>query len=310
MGIKITDYASAKSFFSNARNKPAGRPLGVSSLRMFQRGHDYVVGFQGYSGSFSEVCRYTPDNKLTFTMPMEKFIGWSQSLTTVGERAFDVHFIRYAKGKYRAIHDKELQPMLVKAREEWWAGLSQEKRGLYADRQWQTAWYSSQAGWSRVKREGPEYFEGITFDCATGECLNRQADLKPIIDKEARRDWLRRIKHFKKQLKIRVKLMDVQSMAESFRYSHTPGATYTRSDFMESHITDDQMFQKLFHSFQQDEYPADLIKDIIRWSMPRWYFNDYGSDKATYYKLIDRVCDKFSKQMREELGVITGYDRA
>ena len=69
---------------------------------------------------------------------------------------------------------------------------------------WRYAW-SEYYRWLR-NAPNQEYFEGITFDLVTGECINPRDDLQVEINQENKKEWLRTVKKFKKGLRLRANL--------------------------------------------------------------------------------------------------------
>jgi hypothetical protein len=57
-----------------------------------------------------------------------------------------------------------------------------------------------------MKKEAPEYFEGITFDLLTGDCVNRRPNLLSTVNPDARKVWRSKLTKFKRGIKVREKL--------------------------------------------------------------------------------------------------------
>lgn len=60
--------------------------------------------------------------------------------------------------------------------------------------------------WEYLRKKAPEFFDGIAFDLATGECLNRKADLKYRAIPEVSRQWKRDIGAWQRGWKVRQRM--------------------------------------------------------------------------------------------------------
>jgi len=60
----------------------------------------------------------------------------------------------------------------------------------------------------------PEYFAGIQFNMANGECLNQRPDLKHQVVLEVRRQWLKDVAQWRKGMMLRDKLGVLNAIAD------------------------------------------------------------------------------------------------
>ncbi len=291
----LDSYQTAENFFSRCRFPEKGRPL-KNWGRLFRDGDDYVLRITGWR-TVQDLCRISPDNKLTFVMPLADFCVASQSLTQAMDRYIPIHTIRQAKGVYRVGSDQEFKTRKVSD--------PQDLR-----------WYHDGYRW--LKNEAPQYFKGIQFDLTTGECLNAQPDEEETIIPEERRAWLRDLKRFKKGLKARAKVgalrgfIDAEAKAmqehkQSFRH-------YRRE--ITPHWQSAELTQLVMESMRDEKYPAEILQALVRAAVVEAGRYSYGTanatvDDTTVLRAVDRVFDANSRHFRRAYGVfgLTIYEK-
>ncbi len=271
----VTDYDSIKAFFERARFPDKGKPL-RSWARIFKDGDDYYV-----KNWQTELCRFKPNNTVVFTATTEEI--WHSSCTLVGSlhRAIPFTMIRIAKGRYRVAHNEEV----IKNAE--------NKKGAGDNSYHYTDW------WKWLKKESPEYFQGITFDLKTGECLNRRPDdkLKPIPEK--RREWLRALREFKKGIKVRAKMNVFEGISdivvtEDVLHLHY----YDRPDWSHGKYK-----ELLFTSIRDNKFSQELLVGITKTHRPAHSWSWARPTPAEAVIAVDKICSTYSVELRRQFGV-------
>lgn len=268
----VTDYRSVKAYFERARFPDKGKPL-RSWARIFKDGTDYIVkGWQG------ELCRFKPNNTVVFTATTEEI--WRSSCTLTGSlhRAIPFTIIRIAKGRYRVAHIEEVISS---------AEYTDTGKGAYQYIDW----------WKWLKKDAPEYFQGIAFNLETGECLNRRADDKLISIPEKRKEWLRALREFKKGIKVRAKMNVFEGIADIVA---TEGKTgyYDRPDW--SHGEHKEL---LFTSIRDAQYPQELLIGITKTHRPDYSWTWAKPSPAEVVVATDKICNTYSVELRRQFGV-------
>jgi len=199
----ITDYKGIKKFHKRARFPEKGKPL--RAWARVQKRDNKAYGVDSWSG---ELCRFMPSNVCKFTATVEEIWRSSQTLTSSLNRALPFHILRVAKGRYRVAHvDKIIRELGDEA---------------YNDDGW-ASWHHPDV-W--VRKNAPEYFQGIKFDLATGECLNARADDELVVIPEKRIVWLRALRKFKTGIKVRAKMNVFEGISDTIEKERSNRGTH------------------------------------------------------------------------------------
>lgn len=186
--IKIRVYLDCVKLMKSCRNKSKGKPLS-SAFRL----HDYADGAYVISVHGKSVCRITPDDKLEFLEG--DYTGNAQTLSQSLLGITPVMWNRVGTGRWRVAH------MACKAMSDIRA--NRNDRGIVDSRYDKI---SRDQHWEYLNKYAPEFFPGIAFSLVTGECLNRRPDFKHSINPEAKKLWLRKVKAFKRMIRVQTKL--------------------------------------------------------------------------------------------------------
>ena len=265
----VKDYKSIKAEFKRARFPDKGKPL-RSWARIHEDGEDYIV-----KNWNSELCRFKPNNTVVFTATTEEVWSSSNTLVSALYRSIPFAMIRVAKGRYRVAHTADVDKNAV------------QSDGSYQYRDW----------WSWLKKEAPEYFQGITFDLATGECLNRRPDDKLIPIPEVRRVWLRALREFKKGIKVRARLNVFDGVSDIVQKEGGHGY-YDRPDW--SH---DEHSTLLFESIRDNNFPKELLFNINKSYRPEHSWTWERPSPADISNTVNRICNTYSVELRRQFGV-------
>ena len=150
----------------------------------------------------------------------------------------------------------------------------------------------------------PEYFQGIKFNMLTGECLNRQPDMLPLVEiPEKRKEWRRKLREYKKGLKARLTM----GCFDGFVKHYSSNAV----DFGDRDVDwlDDKQVDFVYRCLDKEEYPNKLLEDIASSASTLYYWGN--KEKATEYvhKEINGVFRKLSVPLRKKFGVFEQEDK-
>ena len=132
--------------------------------------------------------------------------------------------------------------------------------------------------WGYMRKIAPEFFDGIAFDLATGECLNRKPDLKDRINPEVSLQWKRAVREYDKGWRLRVRLGVMPAPAIPFRFSGV-----------------DEAFKQLATAIKEQDFSEDTLTRI---GILTAY---YPLDADTFKELVNTHRTK----LRKAFGVFT-----
>lgn len=99
-------YADFEDAWNRTRNHNAGKPIGRWG-RLFKEGNTFVIrtSNQYYHGYVNKkVCEITPDNIITFVLPVKSLLAMSNSLSAVLMNYLPINLNRKTKGVYTLTH--------------------------------------------------------------------------------------------------------------------------------------------------------------------------------------------------------------
>jgi hypothetical protein len=264
----IKDYDSIKAFFDRARFPDKGKPL-RSSYRIHKDGDDYII--KVWNGV---LCRFKPNNTVVFTATSDEIRNNAQTVVGSLHRAIPFSMSRIAKGRYRVAHNDKI--------------IASANANVDVT---PSSW------WNYLSKDAPEYFQGITFDLATNECLNPRPDDKLVSIPEKRLHWLRALREFKKGIKIRAKMNVFDGLSDTVEKEGKTGY-YDRPDW--SH---EQHMLLLFESIKNNEFPQDLLLGITKSFRPEHSWTWHRPKPAEIVSETDRICTTYSVELRRHFGV-------
>lgn len=257
----IKSYKDAETYFSKSRSKDKGRPV-ASWGRMHKVGDNYEV----HIGK-DIIGKYTPDNKFVFDMDVSTITRWSTTLVGAMHRALPFNLLRVSTGRYRIEHEGKI-PM------------KQYSWGEYPD-------------WKQIKGKSPEFFGGITFDLATGDCLNRQRDLLDTVDTDARKEWLTCLRKFKRGMKVRAKM----GVFDSF----ITEVTANRNNRQRPDWNSTEWQSKLANSIKTGDFSPELLRGMVQTAHTKSWRSEVTPKSVV--EAVDSVCNTYSIQLRRSFGV-------
>jgi hypothetical protein len=268
---KFKTYQDFALDFQRCRNVSIGRPI-KNWCRLYKDGKDYVVKQVGWRGANVPLFKVSPDNTLTFVMPLENLLHHTQTVVSSLYRVVPITIERKRKGIYAL------------------AGMNDE---AFQE--------EGRIGWGKVKSQGAEYFCGLQFDLITGQCLNKQPHMMDTVIPEKRKQWLRDVKRYKKGLKVRAKLGALQGFLPAIAKEEADAGGGWRYRRTVPKWEAPDIAQHVVECMRTEDYPQDILKLIAQTTQLGW-----GNDTITDQMMlanVDAVFDKCSLQYRKLYGV-------
>lgn len=249
-------YQDLEQLFSKCRNPNKGKPLSTW-CRLFRVGNDFYLTINGF-----RFAKVTPDNIFEFLMTQHQ--GRSVSVTLSGSLHYCTPMFWYRKsmGRYRVIHE----------------GVN-----------------GASLNWAVISKKSVDYFQGIKFDLNTGECVNARPDLLSTVNTDVRKVWLRKIKTFKRGLRVRVKMGVFETIAKDL-LAETNFNFYNKADW-----TSEEWIDELYKAIQNQQYPTELLREMVASSMSRW--RPLVPSATDFYHNIDIILNNTSLLLRQKFGV-------
>jgi hypothetical protein len=283
----ILNYQQADSLWSKVRSPAKGKPV-TGWLRMFKEGNDFLFKMTGY-GSV-DLCRLSPDNRLSFVAPAESVYGQAQTLVSSLHRWLPFTMMRHRKGLYRIGHTKQVIAECAKKHEANKAGENDPYYGHI---------YAHYRQYTPTMREMPSYFQGIEFDIVDGTCLNPRPDDKLVEKPEERKEWRRALAKFKRGIKARVRVHAFDGIIDEMwsERDHT-----NRWDWRQPQWESKQWLDLLEHGIRHNEFPQELLKGLAQTTSTGYYMSNKPEGKDVL-KALDYVCNNNSIELRRRFDV-------
>jgi len=277
---RYMNYAQLQAEFKTARNPNKGKPL-AKWARLFQDDDfNMVIHAIGYGSQ--PLCTVSPENILTFVLPKDEFLKYSNTFTQALHRLIPFYPQRIRTNLYRM----ESTLTLVEV----------QKAAMATPTDFRSRW---QAINERMKI-APEYVQGLQFDMTTGHCFNdRWKDAEEIPEK--RTEWRRNLKQFKTGLKVRAKLNIIDKHIDddwAKRTSAPLGAALLQPQW-----NDDAWVTLLANAIEKQDYPAELMEGFVR-SVRVSSWRPTKPSKELVLRAADKVLSNLSLSLRRKLGVI------
>jgi len=272
---KFKTYTDFAADYSHCRNAEKGRPI-KAWCRLFKEGNDYVVKQRTWRGADIPLFRVSRNNVVTFAMPLENLLQYTQTVVSSLWRVIPITMERKRKGIYAvaSVNDPAFR--------------SEHTGGYRID-------------WGKIRTQGAEYFEGIAFDLTTGECLNARPHLMDSVIPEMRKQWLRDVKRFKKGLKIRAKMGALQGYTREVEKEKNAIGSHWKYNSDLPKWDSAEITQRVLECMRTGEYPPDLLKLMVQTTMLGW-----GQSQITDQMVlanVDTVFDAHSLHYRKAYGV-------
>lgn len=202
---KIKSYSDAVAVWATCRNHERGKPL-TPKIRMYKKDN----------GVF-ELRHY--DDFLFATIYPANFVELQNSDHTPINiyKVIPVFLNRIGQDRYRVAHVSTLP--------------TTDNGTLFS--------------WAYLRKEAPEFFDGIAFDLATGECLNRKPDLKDRVNPDISLQWKRAVREYDKGWRLRVRLGIMPAPAIPFHF-----------------VDVDKAFNALVTAIKEQDFSGDTLTSI------------------------------------------------
>jgi len=261
---ELKNYNEVAVYYKGCRNPLKGKPF-RSWGRIFLE-HD---GSFRFSLDNKDIGVLTPDNVFTFTMDNKTARSCSVTLSQSLYRALPFMWNRMSKGRYRVIHTDKCRK-----------------------HETQPSWLD----WQHVKKESPEYFEGIQFNLLTGECLNRRPDVLTRIDADKRISWLRSLRKFKNTIKTMAKL-------GAFDKAVAKGRSVNLNTIKIPDWAEEEALNKLYEGIRDNKCDTELMEALALYGI----YTTYWLKDRTPYQIIltsiESICTSHSIDLRRKFGV-------
>lgn len=288
----VDSYEKAERLWSRVRNPHKGKPI-TGWLRMFKEGNGtFVFKLQSYSDT-PDLCRLTPDNKLTFVAEESTFKSHSQTLVSSLHRWLPLTTVRHKTGLYRIAGTNIVQKKMQKAYEA--DPDNKDNTGGYSPHYWEMYGH-----YLPVMRAEAYYFQGIEFDMISGECLNPQPDVRLVEIPEERKKWRRALGAFKKGIKARVRVHAFDGIIDQMWEERQ--AQKNRWDWQQPQWDSNQWLDLLERCIRQNEFPPELLKGLAQTTTDGYYMSR-KPEGSHILKALEHVCNGQSIALRRRFGV-------
>jgi len=257
----IADYSVAEKFFARVRSPLVGRPL-TYWCRMFKEPEGYRLKTPVESSIPVHWALIRPDNTITFEAPAERMAQWSHTIATTLRDIVPFIYFREDKGIYRIV--------------------ARNKASFYG---------------KKPREVGYRYFQGITFNMLTGECLNPMPEpdkAKEIPD--VRLQWRRDLTRMKRVLKTMAKLGGFDDMPVEYMHGYKV-ITKDRALFIAECLRLGQTNSELLKYVAMASWNYGVWMPALRPDYKRLL------NREAVYKGIDYLFSANSSILREAYGV-------
>ena len=317
---ELNSYQEVADYFARARHPERGKPFrnwGIiyksSNAKYSESGATYIVKFRWAYTNKDHICNIYPNNTIEFVYPKDYISYHGTTLVGSFTRGLPLMFVRIKTGKYRLVHTKFADKQHAKVEAECDAHNKKlnhqgEDFTKHTHPDYRYSW-GEYYKWLRSKAN-QEYFEGITFDLATGECVNPRDDLEVEINKDNRKEWLRIVKRFKKGLRVRAKSQVFTSLVDDavkIRQEYRQKGIYNREKI---DLTEPKNIDWIAECMKEDKYPVELLRALVDYMYDYyqgyyyWQFKTY--DHKEVMDNINKIFDKLSIPLREKFNVFIG----
>ena len=268
---KLKTYADAKAHFSKAKTPSKGRPLN-SCGRLFQVGDEYIVRVGDM-----DVAKFTPDNKLVFIVSPKEARTYGQTLSSSLYRMIPILWVRVGMQRYRLQHTAIIDSKISKSKPQY-------------------PWYAVNA----ELKTAPELFDGLTFDLSTGDAVNARKDLKDSVIPDKRAEWLRKLRKFKRNVKLRAKLGAIDGMiAQMNKENNNSPWHHVRSN--RPNWQTDEWLDNIVTAMKDETCPPELMRAFIISSFPMW--GNATPNGAEVVNTVEGILTEMSIDLRKKFGV-------
>lgn len=264
----IRSYADTEAHFKTCRSPAKGKPL-RSWARIF-RNEDGSFSFRamGYNGDAGqEIGVLTADDVFTFTM--RPHIARNTCAVTLAQslyKAIPIMWQRVGIAKYRVHYTGNIPK---------------------TDKGW--------VDWKYMRKDAPEYFEGIKFNLKTGELVNAMPNVIVKVNDAKRKEWLTSLRKFKLTVKTMAKIgvfdTIVKEAQSSKAYRQIP------------EWSDPSWLTLLYESIRDNTCPPKLAFAIASQGIHTHYWRKDTNHFTIVVSGLEYACSTYSMDLRKMFGV-------
>ena len=260
-------YADLERLFKTCRSPAKGKPLSTW-CRLHKDGNDFYLSFNGF-----RFAKITPDDVFEFLITSQEGIAMSITLSASLHYCTPMLWKRASRGRYKVVHEIQYKSAFQKVGET----IYQAQNRTFVD-----------------------LFQGIQFCLKTGKCLNPRPDLLSTVNTDVRKVWLRKVKTFKRGLRVRVKIGVFDTIAKNLLEEKGSG-WYDRVEW-----TSEPWINELYNAIENEQYPTELLREIVISSMTRW--RPMAPSHTALLHNIDLILNNTSIQLRQKFGVFQSVE--
>ncbi len=313
-GRRLENYDQFAKEFARCRDPRKGRKISASFrlFRSVQQGVTcYDVHVEGYGSQ--AFMRITPDNIVEFVAPPQAVWQHSQSIVSSAYRWIPFMFERHKKGLYRVQHTSHHAKAMVTRVEEWYKNQLAKAEMLSDDvgeaicNDFKSACYMSSYNiQSRMMKEAPAYFQGLTFNIITGECLNRRPDDKFVEKANERKVWRQALSKFKRGIKARAKVRAFDPLIEKVWAERQ---SQDRYHWKQPDWSSQPWLDLLEKSIRNNEFSKELLIGFCS-TPPSGYYQQSKPTSKEVFDGVHKILTDMSVELRRRFNVFEkeGHD--
>lgn len=262
----LKTYEDTQRWFARARSKDKGRPFGRWAVVKRNEFGCYEVHV--YS---KLVCTITPENTLRMEVNGAEGRAISNTLSSSIHRLVPIAWTRIGMSRYRVLGLRTLS-----GGDSWWVKAN----------------------------EAPELFRGLEFDLTTGEATNAKADLTARVDKDARLNWLRCLRRFKRGIQLRAKMGVFDTIQNDLnagsKFRSVNGKIFANRT---PDWGDEKWMNLLYTSIRDDLYPKELLAGFLLAAPSVLWNRRVGTMAERMGQVATSVINSNSVELRTRFGV-------
>ena len=281
----IEDYAECERRFSTARHPEKGKPI-RQWCRLYKNQDVYELRYVAWRGENVDViAEFHPDGRIVLPSDSLTWQAMHASLSSALHGAIPIVTQRIGKARYRIGHTTFLDNNV------------EEQDPLAGGTNWSNDW------WYSFKKNGTEYFAGMTFN-NDGVCINPQYSTTGEIDTKKRKTWLRLLRRFKRGLKARAKVGALQQHAKRIYDKHVEleRKGQHRWQWQLPNFQSKKYYAMLKEAMQSNEFTPEFLEAFVESATPNTYGNQIATD-AHILRHVDTLMNDLSYQLRKDFGV-------
>lgn len=258
----VKSYRAMEIWFSNAKTPTKGRPL-KGWARVFKVDNTYEVRASRWKETL--IATYYPDDTIVMGLTPQHARWISPTLSSALHRAIPISWTRKATGVYSVQHNQII-----------------------------SNWMQTNPSWYSVSAQGYEYFEGIKFDLATGECLNPKPNIILVPNTDARLLWLRASRAFKHGIKVRARMGVLDALCKQVSVSS--------DDWQKPDWHNDVWVSRLYNDIKDKQFSKELLLGFVMSSNIGFWRNERPTTETTI-EAVNNVLRELSMKLRVKFGV-------